>query len=172
MISFNPQCFFIDPPNCIYAVLARHNRRKRLINHLYSHLWKSWLYNIWVDQGRQPRIHRKRSTIQLYYIQRNSSGTYKCTAENSYWNGKKGTDSQFTVVNVQYRSLSNTQSCKYFVYFFHNFKEISVLWYLYLFECISLVCVLQWSAFNNNTCNNKVPPILIIHMFCLVFRNN
>lgn len=59
MISFNPQCFFIDPPNCIYAVLARHNRRKRLINHLYSHLWKSWLYNIWVDQGRQPRIHRK-----------------------------------------------------------------------------------------------------------------
>lgn len=33
--------------------------------------------------------------------QRNSSGTYKCTAENSYHNGERGTHSQSFAVNVQ-----------------------------------------------------------------------
>lgn len=41
------------------------------------------------------------STLQLPTIQRTSSGTYRCTAENMYINGAKGTHSQTMVVNVQ-----------------------------------------------------------------------
>lgn len=41
------------------------------------------------------------STLQVYNITRNSSGTYKCTAENTYKNGKKGIHSQKLKVDVQ-----------------------------------------------------------------------
>lgn len=41
------------------------------------------------------------ATLQIYIIQRTSSGTYRCTAENNYGNGEKGTDSQSMDVNVQ-----------------------------------------------------------------------
>lgn len=100
------------------------------------------------------------ATLQLYNIQRNSSDTYRCTAENSYCNGKKGPDSQFTVVSVQCRSLmSNAQPCIYFCRIFFTSLKRFFLWYLYLFEFISLVCVLLWSVFNNNTGNIEVPLI-------------
>lgn len=48
-----------------------------------------------------PGFRQNGSTLQLHNIQRNSSGTYKCTAENSYNNGGKGTHTQSFVVNVQ-----------------------------------------------------------------------
>lgn len=40
-------------------------------------------------------------TLRLNNIKRSKSGTYKCTAENRYPNGKNGTDSQSMVINVQ-----------------------------------------------------------------------
>lgn len=80
----------------------------------------------WWTKVDNPGFIENGATIQLSNIQRNNSGTYRCTAENNYSNGKKGTDSQLTVVNVQCRSLmSNTQSYIYFcMFFFHKFKEI------------------------------------------------
>lgn len=79
------------------------------------------------------------STLQLPNIQRNSSGTYKCTAENSYSNGKKGTDSQFTVVNVQCRSLmSNTQSCNYFVHVFFTSLKRFFSYDIYIYLSVSV----------------------------------
>lgn len=46
-------------------------------------------------------------TLQLHNIQRTSSGPYRCTAENNYSNGVKGTDSQSMVVNVLCRCLAH-----------------------------------------------------------------
>ena len=40
------------------------------------------------------------TTLRLLNIHRNSSGTYKCTAENTYNNGEKGTNSQNMVIDV------------------------------------------------------------------------
>lgn len=40
------------------------------------------------------------STLRISNIQRSSSGTYVCTAENIYYNGKKGIHSQSMFVNV------------------------------------------------------------------------
>lgn len=40
------------------------------------------------------------STLQLHNIQKTSSGTYRCTAENNYSNGERGTDRQSMVINV------------------------------------------------------------------------
>lgn len=39
-------------------------------------------------------------TLQLYNIQRNDSGSYRCTAENNYNNRERGTHTKTTVVNV------------------------------------------------------------------------
>lgn len=46
------------------------------------------------------RFRQNGFTLQLPYIQRTSSGTYRCTAENNYSNGEKGTQYQSMVVNV------------------------------------------------------------------------
>lgn len=40
------------------------------------------------------------STLLLPNIQRNSSGSYRCTAENTYNNGEKGTHSRSMEINV------------------------------------------------------------------------
>ncbi|XP_065933069.1 hemicentin-1-like isoform X2 [Magallana gigas] len=48
-------------------------------------------------------FRQNETTLQLYNIQRNSSGTYRCTAENNYNTGEKGTDSQSMVVDVLYQ---------------------------------------------------------------------
>ncbi|XP_065933048.1 neural cell adhesion molecule 1 isoform X2 [Magallana gigas] len=48
------------------------------------------------------------ATLHIPNIQRNSSGTYRCTAENSYSNGEKGTHNQSMVVNVLYPPVVNT----------------------------------------------------------------
>lgn len=48
-----------------------------------------------------PGFSQKGSILQILNIQRNSSGTYTCTAENSYNNGEWGTHSQPLDVNVQ-----------------------------------------------------------------------
>lgn len=47
-----------------------------------------------------PRFIHTGSTLKLSYIKRNSSGSYKCTAENKYSNGERGTHNQSMVVNV------------------------------------------------------------------------
>lgn len=49
------------------------------------------------------------STLHLPNIQRTNSGTYRCTTENSYSNGEKGTHSQSIIVNVQ---------CEISIYFY------------------------------------------------------
>nr|XP_022339540.1 uncharacterized protein LOC111134632 isoform X4 [Crassostrea virginica] len=54
-----------------------------------------------VDSG----FRQNGSTLQLPNIQRTSSGTYRCTAENTYRNGAKGTNSQTMVVNVLYKPV-------------------------------------------------------------------
>lgn len=45
-------------------------------------------------------LRQNGATLQLHKIKRSSSGIYKCTAENSYSNGEKGSDSQSMSVNV------------------------------------------------------------------------
>lgn len=47
------------------------------------------------------RLRQNGQTLHIPNIQRTSSGTYRCTVENMYINGTKGTDSQSMVVNVQ-----------------------------------------------------------------------
>lgn len=54
------------------------------------------------------QVIRNASTLQVTDIQRTSSGTYVCTAENIYSNGEKGSDSQTMVVNVQYPPVVST----------------------------------------------------------------
>lgn len=54
-----------------------------------------------------PGFRQNGATLQLSDILRTSSGTYRCTAENNYINGKKGTDSESLVVNVQCRCSIN-----------------------------------------------------------------
>lgn len=48
-----------------------------------------------------PGFSQKGSILQILNVYRNSSGTYTCTAENSYNNGEWGTNSQPLDVNVQ-----------------------------------------------------------------------
>uniref|UniRef100_K1R1Q4 Cell adhesion molecule 4 n=1 Tax=Magallana gigas TaxID=29159 RepID=K1R1Q4_MAGGI len=47
-----------------------------------------------------PGFRQNGLSLQVPNIQRTSSGTYRCTAENIYINGEKGQDSQTMVVNV------------------------------------------------------------------------
>lgn len=47
-----------------------------------------------------PEFRQNRATLQLPNIQRTSTGTYRCTAENNYSNREKGIHSQSMVVNV------------------------------------------------------------------------
>uniref|UniRef100_K1S1L6 Hemicentin-1 n=1 Tax=Magallana gigas TaxID=29159 RepID=K1S1L6_MAGGI len=67
-------------------------------------------FTFWWTKVDNPGFIENGATIQLSNIQRNNSGTYRCTAENNYSNGKKGTDSQLTVVNVQYPPTIKTLS--------------------------------------------------------------
>lgn len=97
-----------------------------------------------------PGFRQNRSTLQLPNIQRNSSGIYRCTAENNYHNGEKGSDSRTMVVNVLCRSLImvfHTQSCKYFVYVFsisltrflsNNMFSVSG-WFLFFCDQLSII---------------------------------
>lgn len=48
-----------------------------------------------------PEFRQNGSIIQLYTIQRNSSGTFECTAENLYYDEEKGIHSRTMVINVQ-----------------------------------------------------------------------
>lgn len=47
-----------------------------------------------------PGFRQNASILQLYNIQRNSSGSYRCTAETYYGNGQKGSTSQSMIVSV------------------------------------------------------------------------
>lgn len=47
-----------------------------------------------------PGFTQNGATLQLPYIQRTSSGSYRCTTENIYRNGEKGLDSQSMIINV------------------------------------------------------------------------
>lgn len=47
-----------------------------------------------------PGFKQNGATLHIHSIQRTSSGAYRCTAENIYSNGAKGSDIQSMVVNV------------------------------------------------------------------------
>ncbi|XP_065933038.1 uncharacterized protein [Magallana gigas] len=57
-----------------------------------------------------PGFRKNGSTLHLPNIQRISSGTYRCTAENNYNKEEKGTDSQSMDVNVLYPPTIKTLS--------------------------------------------------------------
>lgn len=54
---------------------------------------------LWTKTDNQM-FRQSGTNLQISNIQRNSSGTYRCTAETTYSNGEKGTDSQDIFVNV------------------------------------------------------------------------
>lgn len=54
----------------------------------------------WTKEGDQTFGKKFGALLKLFKIQRNSSGKYRCTAENNFSNGEKGTDSQTMKVNV------------------------------------------------------------------------
>lgn len=53
----------------------------------------------WTRVG-DSTFHENSATLQLFKIQRNSSGFYKCTAENMFNGGKKGKHSRIMFINV------------------------------------------------------------------------
>ncbi|XP_065933039.1 uncharacterized protein [Magallana gigas] len=57
-----------------------------------------------------PGFRKNGSTLHLPNIQRISSGTYRCTAENNYNKEEKGTDSQSMDVNVLYQPTIERRS--------------------------------------------------------------
>uniref|UniRef100_A0A8W8LD40 Ig-like domain-containing protein n=1 Tax=Magallana gigas TaxID=29159 RepID=A0A8W8LD40_MAGGI len=57
-----------------------------------------------------PGFRHNVSTLHLPSIQRTSSGTYRCTAENNYNNKEKGTASQSIDINVLYPPTIKTLS--------------------------------------------------------------
>lgn len=60
-----------------------------------------------------PGLRQNGVTLQLSNIHRNSSGNYRCTAENNYSNGEKGTHSRSMIVDVQCEiSKLFSYSCK------------------------------------------------------------
>lgn len=81
-----------------------------------------------------PGFRRNVSTLQSNSIQKNSSGTYRCIAENNYSNGEKGTHSQSMVVNVL---------CKiFFILIYPHFILYVVITFLNA-EAAVIHCVLQ-----------------------------
>lgn len=58
----------------------------------------------WTSEDNKDFIIQLGATLRLSNIQRNSSGIYKCTAENTYSDGKKGKHSMSMVVNVLCKS--------------------------------------------------------------------
>ena len=61
--------------------------------------------------------------LNLENINRNSSGNYKCTAENTYSDGTKGNDSQTMVVNVL---------CKFMFHSVTFMKQLSIIFYVFM----------------------------------------
>lgn len=56
---------------------------------------------VYWTKEEDPEFRQNGSILQLNSIQRNSSGTFKCTAENLYYDEERGIHSQSLVVNVQ-----------------------------------------------------------------------
>lgn len=62
----------------------------------------------WTRVG-DSTFHENSATLQLFKIQRNSSGFYKCTAENMFNGGKKGKHSRIMFINVLYKPMIVTK---------------------------------------------------------------
>ena len=60
---------------------------------------------IFWSKSNDPGFRQTGTTLRLLNIHRNNSGTYKCTAENTYSNGEKGTTSQNMVIVVLCRNF-------------------------------------------------------------------
>lgn len=77
----------------------------------------------WTKVG-EPEFRQSGATLQLANINRTSSGTYRCTAENNYINKEKGTDSQSMVINVQCKLILSFLYIerKCFIYFHYHQK--------------------------------------------------
>lgn len=73
-----------------------------------------------------PGFRQNGSILQLHTIQRTSSGIYRCTAENDYNNGEKGTGSQNMAVNVLCKNFNhiNLLTC-YIVISYHPLEHRS-----------------------------------------------
>lgn len=56
--------------------------------------------NVYWTRVGDSTFQENSATLQLLKIQRNSSGSYKCTAENMFNDGSKGTHSQIMFINV------------------------------------------------------------------------
>lgn len=90
----------IDPPTV--NTLSKHNIREGDILNTTCQAEPgnpSSTMFIWTKEG-DTGFNQNRAILRLLNIQRTSSGTYTCTAENNYGNGQKGRDSQSMVVNV------------------------------------------------------------------------
>lgn len=80
-----------------------------------------------------PGFRQNGIFLQLPYIHRNSSGTYKCTAENRYNNKENGTDNQTMLVNVLCKYM--TYSIKYAINEYYNdvkMREKKEIIYIYI----------------------------------------
>lgn len=82
-------------------------------------------------------FRQKGPTLQLPNIQRTSSGTYTCTAENNYSNGEKGIHRETIDINVlcKLRFFLNTM----FVY--HILSHLKWTFKFLITFCPSLVCL-------------------------------
>lgn len=65
----------------------------------------------WTRSGEET-FQQNSTHLRLFSINRNDSGTYKCTAENTYSSGSKGSNSQTLVVDVQckFEDFQNSRS--------------------------------------------------------------
>lgn len=100
-IYYSYKIFFLDPPSV--AAFPQQNTIERddlSVTCNYTHGNPISTTLSWTKTD-DPEFKHNEIILQLPKIERNSSGTYICTAENTYSNGEKGTDSQSLVVNVQ-----------------------------------------------------------------------
>lgn len=61
--------------------------------------------------------------LQIPNINRSSSGTYRCTAENTYYNGQKGNHSQHMFVNILCKN--NIPLLEFFVFYCFQYFILS-----------------------------------------------
>lgn len=93
-------CFLKDPPtvNTLSQQNIIEGRSLKIMCQAEPGHPSSTMF-MWTKEGN-PGLNQNGATLQLPNIQRTSSGSYKCTAENNYSDGKMGTDSQSMFVNV------------------------------------------------------------------------
>ena len=95
----NPD-FFIDPPSVIPFTQKDTIEGQDFLIICRATPGNPITTMFWSIKVNDPVFKQNGSILQLPNIQRNSSGTYKCTAENTYSNREKGTNSRDMVIDV------------------------------------------------------------------------